>query len=104
MPYKDAGRQHEYQREYGRLRRAGGAQTPSQTAIPLPFRLKTAADVLALLEEQVGAVRADESLSTVERARTIGYLAGVSLKAIETGDLAARLEAMEVTLKGRRVS
>jgi hypothetical protein len=60
--------------------------------------------VLALLEEQVGAVRADESLTTVERARTIGYLAGVSLRAIETCDLAARLEAVEATLKGRRVS
>jgi hypothetical protein len=58
--------------------------------------------VLALLEEQVGAVRADESLSTVERARTVGYLAGISLKAIETGDLAARLESVEIVLKARR--
>ena len=102
MPYRDPERQREYQREYGRLRRTGQAQTPRQTAIPLPFRLRTAADVLSLLEEQVGAVRADNSLSTVERARTSGYLAGVSLKAIEAGDLAARLEAVEATLKGRR--
>ncbi len=49
------------------MRRVGGAQAPSQTAIPLPFRLKTAADVLTLLEEQVGAVRGDASLTTVER-------------------------------------
>ena len=48
-------------------------------------------------------MRADDSLSTVERARTIGYLAGVSLKAIEAGDLAARVEAVEATLKARRV-
>jgi len=102
MPYRDPERQRAYQREYGRLRRTGQPQTPRQTAIPLPFRLKTAADVRALLEEQVGAVRSDDSLMTVERARTIGYLAGVSLKAIETGDLAARLEAVEATLKGRR--
>ena len=104
MPYKDPGQQQAYQREYGRLRRAGSTQTPGQTAIPLPFRLKTAADVLALLEEQVTAVRDDPEAGTLEKARVVGYLAGIALKAIEAGDLAARLEAVEATLKGRRVS
>ena len=104
MPYRDIGRQREYQREYGRLRRAGGTQTPSQTAIPLPFRLKTAADVLKLLEEQVAAVRGDQSAGTLEKARCIGYLAGTALKAIEAGDLAARVEAVEAVLKGRRAA
>ena len=104
MPYRNPERRRAYDREYQRTRRAGGSQTPGQTVVPIPFRLKTAADVLALLEEQVGAVRGDTTLATVERARTIGYLAGVSLKAIEAGDLAARLEAVEATLKGRRVS
>ena len=102
MPYRDPEQRRAYDREYKRIARTGGGPTPGQTRVPIPFRLKTAADVLALLEEQVGAARADESLATVERARTIGYLAGVSLKAIETGDLAARLEAVEATLKGRR--
>jgi hypothetical protein len=102
MPYKDAGRQREYQREYGRLRRAGEAQTPGQTLVPIPFRLKTAADVLRLLEEQVAAVREERSAGALEKARCIGYLAGVALKAIEAGDLAARLEAVEAVLKGRR--
>jgi hypothetical protein len=102
MPYRDAGRQRDYQREYGRLRRAGAAQTPGQTVVPVPFRLKTAADVVKLLEEQVGAVRGDDALTTVERARTVGYLAGVALRAIEAGDLAARLEAVESVLKQRR--
>ena len=102
MPYKDPGRQQDYQREYGRLRRAGETQTPGQTLLPPSFRLRTASDVLALLEEQVSAVRSDETLTTVERARTVGYLAGISLKAIEAGDLAARLEAVEAVLKPRR--
>src|SRR4051794_1219009 len=102
MPYRDPEQRRAYDREYKRTPRTGGGPTPGQAVVPIPFRLKTAADVLALLEEQVGAVRGDTTLSAVERARTIGYLAGVSLKAIETGDLAARLEAMEVTLKRRR--
>jgi hypothetical protein len=67
----------------------------------LPFRLKTAADVLQLLEEQVVAIRADPEAGTLEKARTIGYLAGVSLKAIEAGNLAARIEMLETILKQR---
>jgi hypothetical protein len=58
--------------------------------------------VVALLEEQVRAVREDPHAGALEKARTIGYLAGLSLKAIETGDLAARLEALESGLKPRK--
>ena len=104
MPYRDPEQARAYQREYGRLRRAGSTQTPGQTLVPIPFRLKTAADVLALLEEQVAAVRAEEAATTLEKARVVGYLAGIALKAIEAGDLAARLEAVEATLKARKAS
>ena len=100
MPYRNP----EHQREYGRLRRAGEPQTPGQTLVPIPFRLKTAADVLALLAEQVAVVRDDPDVGTLERARCIGYLAAVTLKATEAGDLAARLEAVEAVLKARRAS
>ena len=34
-------------------------------------------------------------------ARVVGYLAGVTLKAIEAGNLAARIEMLEATLKQR---
>jgi hypothetical protein len=62
MPYRDPEQSRAYQREYRQLRRAGdGCTTPGTTLVPLAFRLKTAADVLALLEEQVDASR--ETLS-----------------------------------------
>ncbi len=77
---------------------------PVHPPIPIPFRLRTARDVLTLLEEQIGALRADETLSTVERARVLGYLARIALKAIEAGDLEARIEALEAVLKRRRSS
>jgi hypothetical protein len=57
--------------------------------------------VLRLVEEQVEAVRAEREAGTLEKARTIGYLAGVSLKAIEAGNLAARIEMLEIVLKQR---
>lgn len=102
MPYADPERSRDYQREYRRLRRAGDdCTTPGTTPVPLPFRLQTAADVLALLEEQVDAVRGDPEAGTLEKARVVGFLAAISLKAIEAGNLAARIEMLEAVLKKR---
>jgi hypothetical protein len=69
---------------------------------PCRRRLQTAGDVIDLLEEQVEALRAESCAGTVEKARAIGYLAGIARKAIETGDLAARLEILEAVLKQRK--
>jgi hypothetical protein len=68
----------------------------------LEFRLRTAADVLDLLEEQVDAVVKDAESTALEKARCVGFLCGVTLRAIEAGDLAARLEALEAVLKARK--
>jgi hypothetical protein len=103
MPFSDTNKARDYQREYRRTRRAGDAcTTPRTTPLPLPFRLKTAADVVALLQEQVEAVRVEPETGTLEKARTIGYLAGIALKAIEAGNLAARIEMLEAVLKQRK--
>ena len=70
---------------------------------PLPNpKPPTAADVRDMLKEQVDAVREDPELTTLERARGVASLGRVTLRAIETGDLAARLEAMEAVLKARK--
>ena len=44
----------------------------------------------------------EQRLGTLEKARAVGYLAGVALKAVEIADLAGRVEAVERVLKGRR--
>ena len=102
MPYRDPDDRRTYDRERKRLERVG-CPTPRPTVHPLPpgFRLKTAADIVALVEGQVTAVCAAE-LGALERARCLGYLASVALRAIETGDLAARVEAIEAMLKRRK--
>jgi hypothetical protein len=103
MSYRDRDRARCYQRDYRRLRRAGdGCTTPVHPELPPAVRLKTAADVLALLEEQVTAVRAAPGAGPLEKARTVGFLARVALRAIEAGDMAVRLEAVEAVLKARR--
>ncbi|MFO0897592.1 MAG: hypothetical protein U0836_09240 [Pirellulales bacterium] len=103
MPYSDPEKARAYFRNYRRLRRAGDERsTPVHPAVSAEFRLQTAGDVLAMLEDQCQAVYDDDAISTTERARVIGYLGSVTLKAIECGDLAARLEAIEVAVKAKK--
>ena len=66
---------------------------------PPPRRLQTAQDVIDLLQEQVEALRAETRAAAVPKARALGYLAEMARKAIETGSLAARLDALEAGLK-----
>jgi hypothetical protein len=66
---------------------------------PGPRKLQTAQDVIDLLEEQVEALRAEAGTRPVDKARAIGYVAGIALKAIETGALAARLDQLEASLQ-----
>jgi hypothetical protein len=102
MPFSNPEHARQYQRDYRRTRRAGDlCTTPCTSPVPAEFRLQTAQDVIDLLQEQVALVRADEDAGTLEKARTVGFLAGVALRAIETGNLAARLEALESALKQR---
>ena len=71
---------------------------------PPPRRLQTAQDVIDLLQEQVEALRAERWAGAVQKARAIGYLAGIARKAIETGTLAARLAMLEAVLRQRKES
>jgi len=69
---------------------------------PPPRPLQTVQDVIDLLHEQVEAIRAEPWSTTIDKARAIGYLAGVARKAIEAGTLAARIELLEAVLKQRK--
>ena len=71
---------------------------------PPPRRLQTAQDVIDLLQEPVEALRAHRWAGAVQKARAIGYLAGIARKAIETGNLAARLAMLEAVLRQRKES
>jgi hypothetical protein len=99
MPYKNPEKAREYHRDYQRMRRTG--LTPGQTSnLEGPARIQTAQDVLALLEETINEVR-EVDADPLVKARCIGYLAGVTLRAVETADLSARVDALEEQLKSR---
>ena len=103
MPFKDPEKQRDYQREYMRLQRRGLNFTPAQVSIPLEFKLKTAQDILKLLAEQICAVKEDQEAGTLEKARVIAYLASIALRAVETSELEARVEALERIFEAREV-
>jgi hypothetical protein len=77
-------------------------ERPLVRAVPVGVvTLDAPEDVLALLVEQVNEVRSDVFADPAERARTLGFLAALALRAMDGRDLAARLEAVERVLKLR---
>jgi len=102
MPFSDPEKRRRYQRDYQQRRRAGTSATPAQISLPTEFRLETARDALSLLAGQIEAVLADSALGAVERARCICQLIATALRAIQAGELEARLESVETALRSRR--
>lgn len=98
MPYKNQDAQRAYKRDWARMQRAGERSPRVAASLPPEFRMRTAVDILVLLSEQVSAVRDDPEIGVIERARCIAYLAGVALRAVETVEVASRLEALERVL------
>ena len=64
-----------------------------------PVSVKTTADIVGLLERAINdALGLENSLN---RARTVGYLALAACKALELDQLADRVAALEAVLKAR---
>jgi hypothetical protein len=73
-----------------------------RVARTVPITLDYPADVLDLLTEQINELRADADIDPADRARTVGLLAGLSLRAMDARDIVDRLEAVERVLKLRQ--
>jgi hypothetical protein len=100
MPFADPDRAKNHQRQYRREQRAGEGCTGGCTTLPVKFRLQTAQDVIDLLGDQVLAVRAENEAGALEKARVIGYLASIALRAIETGKASERPRQGQGTVSG----
>ncbi len=91
MPFKDAEKQREYQRQWQRDRRAGvpsrRVQSSTEDIRTAQGMLETLADILSqLLKAKVDLFM---------KARTIAYVVSVGLKACETAELERRLQVLE---------
>jgi len=67
-----------------------------------PVTLDTVADVLPILAGELTALLSLET--SVSRARGVGYLCGVVIKAFEVSELQERVAALEVALRLREAS
>ncbi|MGB8311693.1 MAG: hypothetical protein WCE81_07500 [Halobacteriota archaeon] len=112
MPYKDKETQREYNREYQRQRRAGvngkgpASKSGSHSSQPsplfeTPYRIEKAKDLLKILEDVINSVREDDMITSLQRARTLGYLISIGIRIIETSNMEGRIEALEQVLKNR---
>jgi hypothetical protein len=102
MPYKDINKRRLYDRQYKQRVRLG--LPTSKNLLPTPFKLKTAQDILALLLEQIETVKNEPEAGTLEKARVVGYLAGITLKAVEVAGLESRIDKLEEIFNRRMVS
>jgi hypothetical protein len=103
MPFSDPAKRRKAQRDSkARARTKKAALRLAQPGNPVnpgaAVRLGAVVDVKALLEEQIENVRSARYVDVVERARAIGYLLQIGLRAVEAHDLERRLEALEAAI------
>jgi len=76
----------------------GGQNRSLKVYQPLPpVKIEKTSDIMKLLTDTINQVRQGELDCRV--ANSIGYLAGVAIKAYETSELEERLERIELAIK-----
>jgi len=100
VPFKDPEKQKEYQRkyqrDYQRFKRSG-EKPHVKTLNPEDIQnAKGLRDLLSSIIAEVMETKAD----TLIKARCIGYLVSIGLKAVETADLEERIRELEETTRG----
>lgn len=105
MPFKDPEQRRRYQRDWARLNRARRTcRTLSNPGTVTPLlRIRTAQDVLRVLERALAEVQGLQGLTpgeTLQKARTLATVALTVLKALEVASLEARIEELERLVNG----
>lgn len=62
-------------------------------------RINKPQHIKLLLSEQLNALRADDTLDPIQRARAMAYLSSVALTAMRDGELEERISAIEQGMK-----
>ncbi len=109
MPYKDPEKARAAKREWARLNRARRTRRTLSNpgAVSSLLRIRTAQDVLHVLEQTLVEVQALQGLTpseTMAKARTVATVALTVLKCLEVGSLENRLAALEAIANGGEVT
>ena len=89
--------------EMAEARRLGGLRRRKEKAVAGAYDiqdLENVGNVRRLI--QIAVMDTLSLENSIARSRTIAYLAGVSLKAIEVGDIEDRLKSLEATVAPRK--
>ncbi len=92
-------------RDYQRLRRASKTRKTLANPVTPLLRIRTAQDVLQVLEAALREVQGLQRLTpteTMQKARVIGTVALTVLKALEVGTLENRVAELEARLQNPR--
>jgi len=100
MPYKDPETQKAYQRQWQRQRRAGEPGRFKVLRVTTPEEIRTAHALLNVLGGQIKEVLETSEGDVFMRARTVGYLIGIALRAVEVADLEGRIKTLENQIMG----
>lgn len=85
--------------ERAKARKKGGRQRRAPHGSPPPSAIQSMRSVSALQDQLERALFDSLQLrNSVHRSRTIGYLVGIGLRALEVGELEERLAALEQRL------
>ena len=102
MPYKNIERQKTYNRDYQKKWQARkraenkGLPVPLYLNKPLEnYRLDTVRDVIKELSDAIYLVKSDKLTNASNKARSIGYLCSIALRAIEVGELESQIISLE---------
>jgi hypothetical protein len=100
MPFKNDDRRRAYDRERKRLERSGVSNLGPSLVQP-EIRVRVIEDVFRLLDQAIALAQTDERAKGIEKARALGSLASLGLRAVEARKLADRVDALERVLKSR---
>jgi hypothetical protein len=86
-------------RERAKARKLGGQNRRTPTTGPLPVvKLRDVGSIQERLETTVAETIGQEN--SAQRSRTLGYLLGFALRALEVGEFEQRLARLEALLPG----
>ena len=95
----------EHATEAAEARRLGGLRRRKEKAVEGAYDIEGLENVVQVRRLLEIAVMDTLSLeNSIARSRTLAYLAGVALKALEAGDTEERLRALEETLQPRQAA
>lgn len=95
MPYSDKEKQSEYLKNYQRKRRSEGLAPKLTGKTQERWKVKTATDLLNILEASLNDLLDTEGLDICVRSRAVSNLLSVGVRLVEAATIESRIKIIE---------